>query len=133
MFKIIIVLLVVIGIVTTVRPVRDRVMPPIVRALGPTGEKIATPVRRWKAEHQAERLLSEMQIELTAGRQPPPAHEFSQWAKKELREPDADIDPWGGKYYLKPGRGMTISVGSPGPDLKKGTEDDIIVQKTLER
>ena len=133
MFKIILIVVIIIGVVTTVAPVRDRVMPPIVKALGPTGEKIANPVRGWKAKNQAERLLSEMQIELTAGHPLPEPYEFSQWAKKELRDPEADVDPWGGKYYLKPGRGMTRSVGSPGPDLKKGTADDIIVQLTLVR
>jgi hypothetical protein len=133
MFKVFFILLVVILAVTTIPAVRNRVAPPISRALGPTGEKIATPVKRWKAENGAKTLLRELQAETTAGRKLPQPFEFAGWAVRELRDPEAGTDPWGSPYFLKPGRGSTMIVGSPGPDKKKGTPDDVEVSKTLER
>lgn len=133
MFKFFFIALVVILAVTTIPAIRSRVMPPVARVLGPTGEKIATPVKRWKAKNGANNLLRELQAETTAGRPLPPPFEFKAWAQRELRDPEAGTDPWGSPFYLEPGRGSIVTVGSPGPDLKKGTADDVEVSKTLER
>jgi hypothetical protein len=133
MFKFFFIALVIVLAVTTIPAIRNRVMPPVSRALGPTGEKIATPAKRWKAENGAKTLLRELQAEATAGRPMPAPKEFAQWAVRELRDPEAGTDPWGSPYFLKPGKGATVIVGSPGPDRKKGTEDDIELSKTLER
>src|SRR5687768_5457690 len=113
MFKFFFIALVVILAVTTIPAIRSRVMPPVARALGPTGEKIATPFKRWKAKTGANNLMRELQAEATAGRKMPPPVEFKAWAIKELRDPMAGTDPWGGTYFLKPGRGTLVTVASP--------------------
>ena len=132
MFKFLLIALAVIAVVTAVPAVRSRVVPPIGRALGPTGEKLWTPVKRQKAKSQCNNLLREIQAEATAGRKAPQPLEFSAWAIRELRDPAADTDPWGSKYYLKQVRGQ-ISVGSPGPDKTKATTDDILVSMPWDR
>lgn len=132
MFKFFFIGLVVILAVTTIPAIRSRVMPPVARALGPTGEKIATPVKRWKAKNGANNLLREMRADATAGRKMPQPFEFTVWARQEMRDPTAGTDPWGGLYYLKPGRNL-MTVGSPGPDGLKNTADDVVVNSAWER
>ena len=131
MFKYLIIFLIVFGAVTTVPQIRSRVMPPLARALGPTGERMMTPWKKWEAKTDVEDLARELRQENTAGRPYPAPQDFTAWAKREMRDPEAGVDPWGTRYYLKPGR--TLVVGSPGPDLKKGTADDITVTVLWER
>lgn len=47
-------------------------------------------------------------------------------AEKELDAEAGSADPWGGSYTIGCS-GDDISVSSPGPDQKDGTEDDILV------
>jgi hypothetical protein len=126
MFKHIIIALIVVGAVTSVPQIRSRVLPPLGKALGPTGQRLMTPMKRWQAKTDCDELVRELRQDNTAGRQIPPPNDFTVWARRELRNPEAGVDPWGSRYYLRPQRGQ-LSVGSPGPDLKKGTPDDIVV------
>ena len=127
MFKFIIITLIIVGAVTSVPPIRQRVLPPLAKALGPTGERMMTPMKRWEAKTDCDDLVRELRQENTAGRQIPAPDKFTAWARWELRNPEAGVDPWGSRYYLKPPLRGQVTVGSPGPDLKKGTPDDIVV------
>lgn len=129
MFKFILIMLFVIGTVTTVPPVRNRVLPalePLIVKLGPIGEKMITPVRKYQAQTGATNALRELSQQRTQGREIPNVRTFSSWLQRAMRNDSAAFDPWGERYYLRTARG-TVSVGSPGPDRKKETSDDIIV------
>jgi hypothetical protein len=126
MFKFIIITLIVVGSVTSVPPIRQRVLPPLARALGPTGERMMTPFKKWEAKTDCEDLMRELRATNTAGRAIPEPKGFTAWAQFVMREPTAGIDPWGSRYYYKLIRNQ-MTVGSPGPDLKRETIDDITV------
>ena len=129
MFKYIIILLIVVGSVTSIPPIRERVLPPLAEALGPTGERMMTPMKKWEAKTDCEDLLRELRANNTAGRAIPEPRGFVAWAQFVLRDPEAGIDPWGSPYYYKLVRNQ-MTVGSSGPDLKRGTADDITVTAT---
>lgn|GEM_PF-1907522 len=129
MFKFILVLIFLIGTVTTVAPVRNRVVPalePLLVRLGPVGETIITPVKKWQAQTGATSALRELAQNRTQGREMPNVRTFSSWLQRAMRNDSAAFDPWGNRYYLKTTRG-TVSVGSPGPDGVKDTPDDVVV------
>lgn len=126
MVKYIIILVLLVGAATSIPQIRNRVIPPLAAALGPTGERMMTPVKKWKAKTRCEDLLRELRATNTSGRPIPEPKGFTAWAQFVLRVPDAGIDPWGSRYYYKQIR-TQMTVGSPGPDLKRETVDDITV------
>jgi hypothetical protein len=132
MFKYIIILVLVVGAVTSVPQIRSRVLPPLGRALGPTGERMMTPVKKWEAKTDVEDLLRELRAVNTAGRPIPEPKGFTAWAQFVMRDPEAGIDPWGSRYYYKQIRNQ-MTVGSPGPDLARDTPDDITVSAPWDR
>ena len=76
-----------------------------------------TPMKKWEAKTDCEDLARELRQENTAGRPFPAPHDFTAWAKRELRDPEAGVDPWGSRYYLKPARTPDAGrLARPGPE-----------------
>lgn len=125
MFKIIIVLAVIFGAVTTIPPIRDRALPPLKKALGPTGEKLTLPIKKWEAKSACTNLLRELAQAYNQGKPIPSQGDFTAWAARATNDKQGGIDPWGKRYYMIRLRGL-MKVGSPGPDGIRETGDDII-------
>src|SRR5687767_1322495 len=102
MFKIIFIFLVVFGAVTTIRPIRDRVMPPLSKAFGPTGEKMITPIKKWQAKTGCTNLLRELATAANQGKELPEPGNFYLFARKSTNNKTGDLDPWGKRYYMIP-------------------------------
>jgi len=126
MFKILIIALILIGAVTSTPNVRDRVLPPLLQHLGPVGKKLETPMKKWKAEAECDQLLRELEQWSTQGKPMPSPNDFYEWARKTGKEPNTGKDPWGVKYWLKPGR-TVMGCGSNGADTRRDTPDDILI------
>lgn len=124
-------LLIFAGISSSVPPVRERVAPRVapirdyaVRELAPHVKRGLDPVYRWSAVQEMRRIARELrQRELSFVALPHP-REFQKFLEKQHYTGRKGLDPWGSPYYLILKRDSII-VGSPGPDLKRGTEDDI--------
>jgi hypothetical protein len=125
MFKFIIIALVIIGAVTSFPPLRDRIMPKVSRAFGPTGEKLALPMKKWRAKSGCTNLLRELAVAQNQGKVMPTQGEFTAWAARATNDKQGGIDPWGKRYYIVHKRGV-MKVGSPGPDGIRETPDDIV-------
>lgn len=73
----------------------------------------------------AERTVTQIALEIQAtatqtGAYPPPAG-FAEWVERTQR---AHRDPWGADYYLELYPDSFV-VGSPGPDSRRRTGDDV--------
>ena len=126
MFKFIFFLLIVIFVVASVPKVRNRVVPPILDRLGPVGVKLATPMKKWESQAECDRLLRELRQQVEQGRPMVTPADFYAWSRRIPVHPSKGVDPWGERYWLKPGHNV-MSCGSNGPDLQRNTEDDVIV------
>jgi hypothetical protein len=126
MFKLIIIVLLVIGAITTIPDLRNRVLPPLLPHLGPVGATLERPVKKWRAQADCSQLLRDLEQWTTTGKPIPSPGDFYEWARKASKEPDTGKDPWGMQYWLKPGRTL-MSCGSNGADSTRDTPDDIVV------
>lgn len=124
MFKLIFIFLVVFGAVTTIRPVRDRVMPRLGHALEPVGERFVRPVKRWQARTAVENLRRALRQDQTQGRPLPAPVDFFAYAEHALRDDEGGTDPWGKRYWIQTNTGV-LTIGSNGPDTTRNTPDDI--------
>jgi hypothetical protein len=112
-------------VVLNVPALRKVLQPPAQKALGPAIEVVVTPVKKWQAKSGCTNLLRELSIAYNQGRSMPDPYNFTAWAKRVTNSETGGQDPWGRRYYFKPGRGL-MTVGSPGPDGFRDTPDDII-------
>ena len=126
MFKFIFFLLIIIFVVATVPKIRNRVVPPILSHLGPVGVKLETPIKKWEAQAECDRLLRELKQATVQGKPVPAPNNFYDWARTTGTKPNTGKDPWGERYWVKPGRTI-MTCGSNGPDKQRGTPDDVSV------
>lgn len=125
MIKKLIVLLAVLAALWTIPAARERMASaavPLLERLGPSGQRLLAPAHRWAARHDVGELLKGMKQDALEGRRPPDANAFSAYARSRLE--DDGLDPWGRGYWLERQR-RSVTVGSNGPDGRKGTADDI--------
>ena len=102
--------------VLLVPQLRERVRPQMEYALNP--------IYRWEARNRVKTLQHTLERERSEGNALPPARTFTQFIA--AREgPEAAMDPWDQPYYLVSTR-RTFRVGSPGPDRRRNTADDIL-------
>jgi len=90
------------------------------------GDQVAPYINKYKAKIVPKRLQTmEDELVVKIGRGEPLPYQKNQWAGWLRRDYTSDPnDPWGHPYYIEASRdGFT--VGSMGPDGKKGTGDDI--------
>lgn len=125
--KKILVLIVILAAIWAIPAARQRVGElalPLLSKLGPVGERIANPVRSFKAKNQAAFFLRILNDDLTEGRQLPDPRRFGEWMR--LRTPHEEhADPWGNPYWLKRQGRSTWIVGSNGADGLPDTADDV--------
>ena len=124
MFKMIFIFVVVFGAITTVPPVRDRVLPRLAHALEPVGQKFVRPVRKWQARTAVENLSRALRHDQTQGRPLPAPVNFYAYAEHVLNNDNGGADPWGKRYWIQTSDGV-LRVGSNGPDTTRNTPDDI--------
>ena len=120
-----IVLLAVVAALWAIPATRGRMVDlatPVLEKLGPTGQRLLVPAHRWAARHDLDELLVGMKRDALEGRRPPDAQSFAAYARRQLEE--EPIDPWGEAYWLARD-GRQVTVGSSGPDGRRGSEDDI--------
>jgi hypothetical protein len=123
--KAILIILVLLGAAWSIPEVRSRTYEPAFKRLGPTGEKLLAPTYRAGARSQANHMFRIMSLDRDQGRPLPEPQTFQRWIRSRLGE-EATLDPWGSPYYMERERSM-ITIGSPGPDRRRGTDDDIRV------
>ena len=126
MFKFIFFLLIVIFVVATIPKVRNTVVPPILQRLGPVGVKLETPMKKWEAQAECDRLLRELRQANAQGKAVPAPANFYEWARTTGTDPNTGKDPWAQRYWLKHGRTI-MTCGSSGPDMLRNTPDDVSV------
>jgi hypothetical protein len=131
MKKVIIVVLA-LAIIWAIPPIRNRlglVALPLLEKLGPVGEKMANPVRGFRAKNELAFFLRILHDDHTEGRQLPDERAFLQWVRRRMPE-ESGIDPWGNSYWLRRS-GRTYTAGSNGPDGARDTGDDLTQALTI--
>lgn len=117
MGKIVGLVLLLIGAVVLVPPLREKVRPHVQFAFDP--------FYSWSARNRVAEILDVVKGEQQLGRPLPAPRDFAAFVDRlDFRE-DASIDPWGNPYFLRVTR-STYQVGSAGKDGQAGTPDDIL-------
>ena len=127
-----IVFIVVLAVVWAIPEARNRIgvaALPLLERLGPVGEAMANPFRRWKARNESEFFLRMMNDDHAEARALPEERSFKEWVLRRMPE-ETGVDPWGGDYWLRR-RGTTFTVISSGPDRQPDTADDVTVTETF--
>src|SRR2546430_11553049 len=130
MFRVILILLVVIGAVMTIPALRQRasvVFAPVIEKCAPHLSGVTDPLKKVKTGDKESEILGALKQEHIQGRQLP-EDDFAGWLKAHQFEADG----WGSQYYMLQ-RNDSLFVGSPGPDGKRGTPDDVTSGMPWER
>lgn len=101
---------------------------PVFERLGPVGDRMMAPARKYGAKTEAQQFLHLLTQDRNAGKRLPDARTFSGWVESNTRE--SNLDPWGQPYWLKVQK-RNFSVGSNGPDGERNTPDDIVKSAVL--
>jgi hypothetical protein len=102
------------------------VSPGLRRRAAPVLEPVMNPVHRVFAGDRANTLARLIQKEIRrTGEAPQPRDLVAILARMYPNRPEAGLDPWGSRYFLRR-RAGAFNVGSPGPDRRKGTPDDVL-------
>jgi hypothetical protein len=96
---------------------------PVLERLGPGAEFMIRPARREAAKKQMNSILRVVASDLNEGREVPSDSRFQAWLTQRMPELNGR-DPWGSHYWLTRA-GTELTVGSNGPDGRRGTEDDL--------
>ena len=127
-----IVFIVVLAIVWAIPEARNRIgvaALPLLERLGPVGERVANPFRKWKARSESEFYLRMINDDHAEARPLPEERQFKEWVLRRMPE-ETGVDPWGSDYWLRR-RGTMFTVGSSGPDGQRDTADDVAVTETF--
>ena len=128
--RILLVGLVLVLLVLSVPPLRQRAQPAIDRFYefvgwtmeGPLAPAV-NPYRELEAQSTIGKVVREMVRDRTSGFIRPAGDEFEAYMARKLPD-ESFIDPWGTPYALRSDRD-SVAVISAGPDLLYDTEDDI--------
>jgi hypothetical protein len=100
-------------------------MAPVLVHLGPVGDKLSAPMKKYEAKSQIGNILSAMHTAHNEGKAMPDARMWSHWLREHpASDEHKDLDPWGTQYYLRFKDGKR-TVGSAGPDRVLYNADDI--------
>lgn len=95
-------------------------------------EPVLTPVLRWGTKNEVERIVGDLQTEVSTGRGlPQQGDDFQRWLRENYQGESSRVDSWDAPYVLQVRR-ATFQVVSGGPDGQLGTGDDISVSGRLE-
>jgi hypothetical protein len=118
--------IVILALIWAVPPVRGRLSAaavPVLEKLGPVGAVVIEPARRMAAKSKVMGILRVIASDYNEGRPLPEDANFHGWLRQRLPD-ETGLDPWGNAYWLSRTRG-TLTVGSDGPDRRRGTGDDV--------
>lgn len=125
--KYLIIFIVLFGAAWSIPPVHAKLRPifdPIQRAIGPVGEKMGRPAKRWAAKNEANVLLRKVAEEYASKKTMPTPSNFQLWVKTYTRGGNKGKDPWGSPYYFQR-QAHQVTIGSRGPDKIARTPDDV--------
>ena len=131
--KALLLVIIVLGAAWAYPPSRERIAhaaTPVLELLGPVGERLLAPAKRYQARSELDFLVNQMKMDRDEAKPLPDARTFPQWIKRKRPSGGDEMDPWGTPYFLVP-VSYGLSVVSAGPDRTRGTEDDI--SKALQR
>jgi hypothetical protein len=102
------------------------VSPGLRRRAAPVLAPVMNPVHRLSAGDRANTLARMVQKEIhRTGEAPQPRDLTTILRRMYPGRDDASLDPWGSRYFLRR-RADGFNVGSPGPDRRRGTPDDVL-------
>jgi hypothetical protein len=126
--KTFLIIVLLIGAAFGIPAIRNRIigpLDPILSKLGPIGEKIQTPARRWSATQELTMILRRIGEDKNVNKPLPSPLSFQNWLKTNVRGLDnGGLDPWGRPYYYIHTR-QNITVGSQAQDRLRDTPDDV--------
>lgn len=131
--KYFIIFIVLFGAAWSIPPVHAKLRPlfdPIQRALGPVGDKMGRPAKRWAAKNEANVLLRKIAEDFASKKTMPSPSSFQRWVKTNTRGGNKGMDPWGSPYYMLH-KAHQVSVGSRGPDKIAQTPDDVVASAPI--
>jgi hypothetical protein len=124
-------LLILAGFSATVPPVRSRVAPRVAplwdrvaAEVGPALRRGLAPLKSWQAQQEMRVIGRELRQRGLSLHPLPQPREFVRFMDRARYIPRGSKDPWGTAYTLTVTRDSII-IGSYGPDLQRGTEDDL--------
>lgn len=106
-----------VGVVVLVPPVRAKVWPKVQPAFNPLYE--------WNAKNEVNEIRDMVKRADARGSTVPTDARFSDFVNSEAMQQNASTDPWGTPFYIII-NGNTFQVGSAGKDLQPGSDDDIL-------
>lgn len=129
MLKVAVVIVLLLGAAFGTPAIRNRITPvlaPVLDKLGPVGRKLGDPAKKLAARNEASFLLRKLAEEYQQNRELPTPLRFQVWVRLNTRGGKGGMDPWGRPYYMIHAN-RQLAVGSPGPDRRRSTRDDIRV------
>ena len=103
----------------------SRWLAPAFGKLGPFGQKISTPMKRYTAKTQVAAILRAINNAQEEGKEVPDTRTWVRWLRAHPPSADTkDMDPWGTQYYLR-FENKVYTIGSAGPDRVRYNADDI--------
>lgn len=133
MLKFVVIFILILGAAFGVPSIRARISPPllpVLEKLGPVGDKLQAPVKKWAASNEAHVLLRRLAADYAQNRTLPSPLRFQIWIKQNTKSGKGGMDPWGRPYYMIH-RAHELVVGSPGPDRIRDTADDVRAKAPL--
>lgn len=125
--KKILIAIVVLALIWAIPSVRSRVATtaiPMLERLGPVGAAVLNPVRRSATHHEVVGIARVMRDDKEEGKPlPDETQNFTDWLRRRIVHEDGK-DVWGTPFWIRL-TGITVQVGSSGPDRKRGTKDDV--------
>ena len=132
--KVLLLIVLIVGAAFAVPSIRHRIagpLDPVLGKLGPVGEKLRTPARRFKAHNEIQAIIGRMNEDKLMGRSLPTPVQVHKWVRDKMRGGIEDgLDPWGQQYYYSRSR-SAATVGSMGQDMQRDTPDDIRISTSL--
>jgi hypothetical protein len=132
--KVFLFIILLIGAAFGIPKIRNRIvgpLDPVLSKLGPIGEAVQTPTRRWSAGQEAMLITRKLGEFRNLNKPLPSPLNFQRWLHANVRGLTRDgMDPWGLPYYFIHTR-QNMTVGSPGQDRKRDTEDDVRITVPL--
>src|SRR5687767_119609 len=95
---------------------------PVLERLGPVGAAVLNPMRRYATQNEVVGIARLIKQDKEEGR-PMPEGDFTEWLRRRVVHEDGK-DVWGTPFFIRL-TGITVQVGSNGPDTKRGTKDDV--------
>ena len=135
MFKILFVVIIMLGAAFGIPQIRNRIvgpLDPVLSRMGPLGDKINAPAKRWAARNEINLIIRKLAEDHNQNRGTPSPLGFQGWLKQNFRGGINDGgDPWGRPYYLVHTANQ-ITVGSQGADRLRNTPDDVRLSVPLQ-